>query len=185
MAERSARAALWAGFAVLVACSNAVTGPTGAAASVAGTWQVQQPSGWTDFRFTLTQTACTRAAATDPCVSTITGSATSTPAVCQVVGMQLTNPFGMVYTCDVVAAATGRVVADDVTLNFAKYADGTSTDYAGRVAGDGSVFGDLTFRDFAGVVHHIGPCTPGPVCLDYPGQLDFVRGGTPVAAVTR
>ena len=70
------------GFVVLVACSDPVTAPTDTAISLSGTWQIEQPSGWTDFRFTLTQAACTKVLVNDPCNFAITGNGAITPAVC-------------------------------------------------------------------------------------------------------
>ena len=175
----------WVGLAVLVACSDPVT-PKDIAISLSGTWQIKQPSGWTDFRFTLTQAGCTRVSVNDPCAFAITGSATSTPAVCSLPGMAPLSKGGAGYTCGVTFPVTGELIADTVALNFGQYSDGASMDLAGRVAVDRSVIGDLVFSDASGVSHHIGGgCDAGPVCIETPGQLDFIRGGTNVVADAR
>ncbi len=174
------------GLAVLVACSSPAATPN----SFSGTWQVEQPSAWTDFRFTLSQTACTNVLVNGPCDSAFAGNATSTPAVCQVHGMAATRACGCEYTCGGVFPVTGKVAADDVTLNFGlpPPPDGLSSiDFAGRVAANRSIIGGLTFTDPTGIVHSIGGgCASYPVCLDTPGgQLHFIRGGTPVVAGAR
>jgi hypothetical protein len=169
------------GLVALLACNNPVTDT---ANSLTGTWQIMQPSGWTDFRFTLTQAACTKVLANDPCNFAITGNAVSTPAVCKLPGMNALSRSGVGYTCGVVYPVTGKLVADTVTLNFGEYSDGASVDFSGLMAVDRSVIGDLAFRDASGVSHRIGGgCDAGPVCLDAPGgQLHFIRGGTTVVA---
>ena len=178
--KRDMRAFL-VGLLVLGACSNPVTDT---AISLSGTWRIAQPSGWTDFRFTLTQAGCTRALVNDPCNFAITGNATSTPAICSIAGLPALSRSGAGYTCGVVYPVTGKLVADTVTLNFGQYSDGASVDFTGRVAVDHSVIGDLAFSDASGVIHLIGgACDAGPVCLDTPGgQLHFIRGGTTVIA---
>lgn len=174
------------GLAVLVACNNPATTPTDPALSLSDTWQVVEPSGWTDFRFTLAQAACTKVSVNDPCAFAITGNATSTPGVCSVPGIKSLSKGGAGYTCSVVFPVTGKLVADTVSLNFGQYPDGASVDFTGHVAADRSVVGDLTFSDASGVSHHIGgECNPGPVCLDAPGQLHFIRGGSTVVASDR
>jgi len=171
------------GLAVFVACSS----PAATTNSFSGTWQVEQPSPWTDFRFTLSQTACTNVLVNGPCDSAFAGNATSTPAVCQVYGMAFTRACGCQYSCGGVFPVIGRVAGDDVTLNFGLYPDGASIDFAGRVAANRSIIGGLTFTASDGVPHSIGGgCNSYPVCLDTPGgQLNFIRGGTPVAAGAR
>ena len=143
-----------------------------------------QPSGWTDFRFTLTQGVCTKLLANDPCNFAITGNAASTPAVCKLPGMSALSRSGAGYTCGVVYPVTGTLVADTVTLNFGVYSDGAYVDFSGHVTVDRSIIGDLAFSDAAGVSHRIGGgCDVGPICLDAPGgQLHFMRGGTTVVA---
>jgi hypothetical protein len=146
---------------------------------LSGTWRIEQPSGWTDFRFTLTQAACKRVFVNDPCSFAITGNGAITPAVCSIPGLSVLSKGGAGYPCSVVFPVTGNLVADTVTLNFGQYSDGASVDFTGRVAVDRSAIGDLSFRDASGVSHHIGGgCAAGPVCLDTPGQLHFIRGGT-------
>jgi hypothetical protein len=165
------------GVVVLVACSDPVIAPTDTAISLSGTWQIAQPSSWADFRFTLTQAACTKVRVNDPCAFAIIGNATSTPTVCSIAGLPALSKSGTGYTCGVVVPVTGTLVADTVTLNFGQYADGASVDFTGRVAVDRSVIGDLAFSDASGVSHHIGGgCDLGPVCLETPGQLHFIRG---------
>src|SRR6266550_2182293 len=175
----------------LAACTSDRAGPKSPVAptlsSVSGTWQVEQPSPWSDFRFTLSQTGCARVLVNGPCDSAFAGNATSTPPVCQVQGMAATRPSGTPYICGAVFPVTGKVAADDVTLTFpvpAVIADYTSIDFGGRLA-NGSIIGTLTFTDPAGVVHTIGGgCGSNPVCLDAPGgQLTFIRGGTPPPVV--
>src|SRR2546427_8241672 len=147
------------GLAVLVACSS----PAATTNSFSGTWQVEQPSAWTDFRFTLSQTACTNVRVTGPCDSAFAGNATSTPAVCQVHGMAATRPCGCEYTCGGVFPVTGKVAADDVTLNFGLYPDGASIDFTGRVAANRSISGGLTFTPSHGVLHSLcGRCHSDP-----------------------
>ena len=169
------------GLVVLMACNDPATTTE---ISLSGTWQLMQPSGWTDFRFTLTQGVCTKVLANDACNFAITGNAASTPAVCKLPGMNALSRSGAGYTCGVVYPVTGELVADSVTLNFGQYSDGASVDFGGRVAVDRSVIGDLAFSDASGVSHRIGGgCDVGPICLDAPGgQLHFIRGGTVVAA---
>jgi hypothetical protein len=169
------------GLVVLAACSDPVTDsivPVTDTGTLSGTWQIEQPSAWTDFRFTLTQAACTRVLVNDPCNFAITGNGAITPAVCSF------PPLGALgYPCSGVFPVSGKRVADSVTVNLGAYSDGASLDFAGRVAVDRSVIGDLAFRDASGVSHHIGGgCGVGAVCLDTPGQLHFIRGGTTVVA---
>ena len=171
--------AFWVGLAVLVACNDDT-------AFLSGTWQIKQPSAWTDFRFTLTQGGCTKASVNDPCTSAITGSAASTPAVCSLPGLSALTPGGAGYPCPGILPIMGNVVADDVALNFGEYSDGASMDFTGRMTVDRSVIGDLAFRDAAGVSHHIGGgCDTRPVCLDTPGQLQFISRQHNVVAGAR
>jgi hypothetical protein len=168
------------GLMVLVACSS----PAATTNSFSGTWQVEQPSAWTEFRFTLSQTACTNVLVNGPCDSAFAGNATSTPAVCQVHGMAAFRACGCEYTCGGVFPVTGKVAADSVTLNLLLFSDGSSIDFAGYMAANRTIIGDLWFSDPAGVVHSIGGgCDGYPACLDTPGgQLDFIRGGSTVVA---
>jgi len=164
----------WIGLAVLVACSDSDNN------ALSGTWQIKQPAGWTDFRFTLNQGTCTGPSAAYPCDGIIAGSATSNPLVCQVPGMTALSKGQVGYTCDMVFPVTGSVVADDVALNLGVYSDGAKVDLSGRVAADGSIAGELVFTDPTGVAHTIGACPPDPVCLDKPGDVQFLPGGATV-----
>ena len=166
---------LWIGLVVLAACSDSD------ANNLAGTWSIEQPGGWTDFRFTLDVHACSAASAPGPCDYAMTGSATSTPAVCKVPGMTALSRGQLGYTCAPPFPVVGVIVADDVALNLGAYTDGATVDLTGRLAGD-RIFADIVFTDPAGVPHHVGACTPGPVCLESPGQVQFVRGGAAVGA---
>jgi len=167
-------------------CSSDETAPTNTGL-LEGTWQIHQPSQWTDFRFTLTEATC-NVAAGDPCSYTIIGQATTTPLLCQVPGMAALSKNQLGYYCSAGYPVTGKAAGDDVYVRFAAYNDGATIDLTARLSGDQSnLLGDLNFTDPTGVVHHIGgPCTTssGPVCLDAPGQVQFVRGGTAVADVT-
>jgi hypothetical protein len=172
---------------VMASCSSDDTAPPNTGI-LEGTWQIQQPSQWTDFRFTLTEATC-NVAFNDPCSYTVIGQAATTPLLCQVAGMTALSMNGAGYICSTGYPLTGKAVGDDVTVRFAAYKDGATVDLTARLAADRSnLLGDLNFTDPTGVVHHIGgPCTTTsePVCLDGPGQVTFVRGGTAVADVTR
>jgi hypothetical protein len=77
--------------------------------------------------------------------------------------------------------------SDSVRLPFLLFSDGAAIDFAGYMAANRTIIGDLSFSDAAGVVHLIGGgCDGYRACLDPPGgQLDFIRGGTPVVATAR
>jgi hypothetical protein len=165
--------------------SNPVTAPTNTAIPLSGTWQILQLSGWSDFRFTLSQTACANAPFVNgPCDSAFAGNATVTPLVCQVYGMAQLHAGGGEYACGYVFPVTGKVAADSVTLNLLLFSDGSSIDFAGYMAANRTIIGDLWFTDAAGSVHSIGGgCDGYPLCLDTPGgQLDFIRSGSTVVA---
>jgi hypothetical protein len=154
----------WVGLAVLVACNDPVADTP---IELVGSWQIKQPSGFTNFRLTLTE-------GTTP---TITGFASTTPAVCDLGGMSAMSKSGAGYDCGATLPVTGKRTADGITLILGAYPDGSFVDLALRVVGR-SVVGDLTFSDASGVRHPIGPaCDAGPwaVCLDSPGHLEFVH----------
>jgi hypothetical protein len=176
--------AFLAGLLALVACRSS-SAPT---PSFSGTWEVEQPSAWTDFRFTLSQTACANAASVSgPCDSAFAGNATVTPLVCQVTGMRETRACGCPYTCDTVFPVTGKVAGDSVTLNFFLFTDASSIYFVGQLSGNGNIIGYVMYTDDNGVIHTVGgPCNGYPSCLDAPGgELDFAQGGVAVVSASR